>query len=213
MPLVTIIIPVYNVEKYLKTCLDSVVLQTYKAIEIILINDASSDHSLSIMREYEKRYKNIKIINNPINLGVSISRNLGLDCANGEYIYFLDSDDWIIKDAIEKMVCLAKLYDVLLVEANYKTKNRTNKEEKIEISYENLQKNKDFLQRQAGAVWNKLYAHSLMENLRFPENLIYEDVLVSYPVFTQIKEYVHTSEYLYFYRKNPNSITRKNTQY
>lgn len=102
MPLVTIIIPVYNTEKYLKKCLNSVVNQTYKNLEIIVINDASSDNSLAILENYAKKYKNIKLVNNPVNLGVSISRNIGLDCANGDYIYFLDSDDFIRNDAIEK---------------------------------------------------------------------------------------------------------------
>lgn len=88
MPLVTIIIPVYNTEKYLKKCLDTVVNQTYKNIEIIIINDASPDNSKEIIIQYTKKYKNIKLINNPVNLGVSISRNIGLDSANGDYIYF-----------------------------------------------------------------------------------------------------------------------------
>lgn len=146
MPLVTIIIPVYNTEKYLKKCLNSVVNQTYKNLEIILINDASSDNSLAILENYAKKYKNVKLVNNPVNLGVSISRNIGLDFANGDYIYFLDSDDFIRNDAIEKLVNLATLYDVPLVEAKYKsvfTSHEPKVITKSENRYINLEKDKE----------------------------------------------------------------------
>lgn len=101
---VSIIIPIYNVEQYLAQCLDSVINQTYKNIEIICVNDCSLDNSFRILDEYSKNDKRIKIINRENNGGLSAARNTGLDNASGKYIYFLDSDDWIDLDYIEKML-------------------------------------------------------------------------------------------------------------
>ena len=95
MPKITVIIPVYNTEKFLKDCLDSLVEETEKDIEIIAIDDASTDHSLEILEEYAKIYPNIRVIRNEKNIGVSETRNKGIELAEGEYITFVDSDDYI----------------------------------------------------------------------------------------------------------------------
>ena len=92
--IISIIVPVYNSELYLKKCLDSIISQTYKNIEIICIEDHSSDDSLRILREYEKKDQRIKVIQKA-NEGVSLARNAGLDVARGDYVLFVDSDDWI----------------------------------------------------------------------------------------------------------------------
>ena len=94
-PIVSIIVPIYNVEEYLEETLESLVEQTYSNIEIILVNDASTDRSYQIMMQYAHVYKNIKVINLPNNKGVSFARNTGLDLASGAYIMFVDSDDLI----------------------------------------------------------------------------------------------------------------------
>lgn len=210
MPLVTIIIPVYNTEKYLKKCLDTVVNQTYKNIEIIIINDASPDNSKEIIIQYTKKYKNIKLINNPVNLGVSISRNIGLDSANGDYIYFLDSDDFIRKDAIEKLVNLATLYEVPLVEAKYKsvfTSQEPKLNAKVKNRYINLEKDKGAIKNHNCIACNKLYSHDLIkDNIRFPEKLNYEDNAFVYPLLTIAKKSIITNEVLYFYRRHFNSF-------
>lgn len=210
MPLVTIIIPVYNTEKYLKRCLDSAIHQTYQNIEIIAINDASTDHSSEILKIYEKQYKNIKVILNPINLGVGASRNKGLEIANGDYIYFLDSDDEMKENAIETLVELITTYNTPLAEATYKlirlNKKPNETKQEIMIREIDIEKNKEYLCTQEGAVWNKLYSHSLFEQERFPENLIFEDAAVLYPLLTQAKKSVKTNETLYYYYKRPNSI-------
>ena len=112
---VSIIIPVYNVEQYLAQCLDSVINQTYKNIEIICVNDCSLDNSFKILDEYSKNDKRIKIINRENNGGLSAARNTGLDNASGKYIYFLDSDDWIDLDYIEKMLNAAIKNEVEVV--------------------------------------------------------------------------------------------------
>lgn len=102
-PLVSIIIPVYNSEKFLKKCLESVYLQTYKNIEVIIIDDGSTDQSGRMCDEVSEKYKYIKIIHNS-NQGVSMARNCGLDNANGDFIMFLDSDDWLEYDILAKVV-------------------------------------------------------------------------------------------------------------
>ena len=103
MPKISVIIPVYNVEKYLSRCLDSVCSQTFNDIEIICINDCSPDNSAEILQEYAEKDKRIRIINKEKNGGLSAARNSGFAVATGEYIYFLDSDDWIELDFLEKM--------------------------------------------------------------------------------------------------------------
>ncbi len=101
-PKVSIIVPVYNVENYLDRCLDSLINQSFDDIEIICINDGSTDNSLSILKDYEKKDARVKIINKD-NSGVSDCRNNGINVANGEYIVFVDSDDWIDVNMIETM--------------------------------------------------------------------------------------------------------------
>ena len=97
--LVSIIVPVFNVEKYLSRCINSLVAQDYKQLEIILVNDGSTDSSMTICKEYEKKDNRIKIINQQ-NQGLSMARNAGLKLAHGKYICFVDSDDWVEKDYV-----------------------------------------------------------------------------------------------------------------
>lgn len=211
MPLVTIIIPIYNAEKYLKKCLKSVVNQTYQNLEIILINDLSTDYSKHIAEQYVKNYKNIKLINNKINLGIGESRNIGLDIANGEYIYFLDSDDWIDKTAIQRLVNIALNYQAKLVECSYtmvlgKISIQKGKKEK-NITIKNFQKNPKLLYNNQGYAWSKLYQTNLFEDLRFPKKIMFEDFAFTGALLTKVRECIKTSEKLYFYRRHPSSIT------
>ena len=105
MKKVSIIVPIYNVEEYLAKCLDSLVEQTYKNVELILINDGSTDHSLKIAEEYEEKYRQIKLVSQR-NGGLSKARNTGMDLATGEYLCFVDSDDWLELDTIQEIVSL-----------------------------------------------------------------------------------------------------------
>ena len=116
--LVSVILPVYNVEQYLKQCIDSVLAQTYQNIEIILVDDGSSDSTRKICDDYSIQHNNIKTLHKH-NGGASSARNYGLKHANGEYVYFLDSDDYLINNAIEKMaVCAANNQaDLVFIEA------------------------------------------------------------------------------------------------
>lgn len=112
---VSVVIPVYNVEKYLGQCLDSVINQTYRNLEIICVNDCSPDNSVQILKEYAQKDERIKIVTHEKNGGLSVSRNSGLDAATGDYVYFIDSDDWIDLDYIEKMVEAIKRENVDIV--------------------------------------------------------------------------------------------------
>lgn len=109
---VSVVVPIYNVELYLEECLDSLVKQTLKEVEVVCVNDASTDTSLDIAMKYAKEYKNVKVINHLNNGGLSVSRNTGLIEAKGEYIYFLDSDDYLELDALEKCYKLAHEKDL-----------------------------------------------------------------------------------------------------
>lgn len=114
-PKISIIVPVYNVEKYLHKCMDSLVNQTFEEIEIITVNDGSTDSSLEILREYEKQDSRIIVIDK-VNEGVSLARNTALEYIIGEYIMFVDSDDWIDLDTCEKILKLVTEYkcDVMM---------------------------------------------------------------------------------------------------
>ncbi|MGN1326481.1 MAG: glycosyltransferase family 2 protein, partial [Clostridia bacterium] len=127
MPKITVIMPVYNVEKYLEEAIDSVIYQTYQNLEIILIDDGSTDNSGNICDEYAKKDSHIKVIHQE-NKGLSGARNTGLDIATGEYIMFIDSDDIFPKDACEKMLKFMEEKD-----ADYIVGNYTNMSEEGEI--------------------------------------------------------------------------------
>lgn len=114
-PLITVAIAVYNTEKYLKDCMESVVNQTYRNLEIICVNDASTDSSLVMLESYASRDARIKIITNEKNSGLGVTRNVGMDAAHGEYILFIDSDDWLDLTACEKLLNKAKEGDADVV--------------------------------------------------------------------------------------------------
>jgi len=135
-PLISIIIPVYNAKEYLRRCLDSILRQNYTNIEVLLIDDGSSDGSEAICDEYALLDKRIKVIHQK-NTGVSAARNVGLDLAKGDYISFVDSDDWIENDLLETLLNISKESGSYIVVSNYtrnnKTSNKTNKD-----SYTNI---------------------------------------------------------------------------
>jgi len=208
--LISVIIPVYNVEKYLSRCIDSVINQTYKNLEIILIDDGSMDDSGKICDEYALKDNRIKVIHKQ-NGGVSSARNVGLDIAKGEYIGFVDSDDYIENDMYEI------LYELLVrnqtdISCCNKYVFRVNKfidsenfpTEKILSFNEVLDNPKhDFY------IWNKLFSRNVIGNIRFNEQLtLGEDLLFTYQVLQKIRNIAFYKEAKYYYCDNSNSITR-----
>lgn len=167
--LVSIIVPIYNVENYLKKCINSLVNQTYKNIEIILVDDGSTDSSCYICDEYKEKYSNIKVIHKK-NEGVSIARNVGIDSSKGDYIFFIDSDDFIENNVIEDLV--KNFVDVDIIKISYKIINKS-KIKDISIS-KTFSKN-EYLEAIlygsiGGHCWGYLFDRKIIKDLYFDKN-------------------------------------------
>ena len=209
--LISVIINVYNGEKYIKKCLDSVISQTYKDLEILIINDGSIDNTLSICESYKD--KRIKIITTE-NSGLSMSRNVGLDKAKGDYIYFVDADDFIELDTIEYLYNLCKKYEVPIATCKYleiSDYNYTlnNVEEKINIvSSKEFLKDVLLLKNKAVSTWNKLLKKELFDNLRF-ENRIINDMAFTHKLIMKVDKIACSNQIKYFYLRHKQSISAK----
>ncbi len=186
MKKVSVIVPVYNTEKYLRRCLDSLVNQTLEDIEIIIIEDKSPDNSNKILDEYKEKYKDkIKVFLNKTNKGIGYNRNFGIKKATGEYIAFVDSDDWVDETMYEKMYNKAIKDNLDLVLCNFHKMLEENENlneiepEFIITNFKNtsLKKHADLLLEVNLAPWNKLYKKELLIDNNFPEDLKYEDAI------------------------------------
>ena len=213
-PKISIIVPVYNVEHYLERCLNSLINQTLDDIEIICINDGSTDNSLQILENYKRIDNRIKIITQE-NVGLSQTRNNGIQIATGEYIGFCDSDDWVSLDFYENLYNAAIKYDCDFAATNItKVKGKRYKEFltfpdfKIESAYLNkllLFKCPDF-----SYVWNKIYKTSELKkyNIEFIKGLAFEDLVFSLQVLYYLKRGVTVPKSQYYYFNRKGSIMR-----
>lgn len=208
---VSVIIPVYNVEKYLKKCIDSVLAQDYSEYEIILVDDGSTDSSGTICDEYDERYQQIKVIHQT-NKGLGGARNTGIDNAIGEYILFVDSDDYIEKNTLSVLINKAEENDADLVICNFKTVTLDEKvirESKLSLpsGVFNLKTNCEMIFTQVSA-WAKLYKRSIFinNNIRFPEKYWFEDIWVTYEIFLNSERVVKCDNVLYNYVMREGSI-------
>ena len=212
--LISVIIPVYNVEQYLSRCIDSVINQTYKNLEIILIDDGSTDNSGKICDEYATKDKRIKVIHKQ-NWGVASARNIGLDIAKGEYIGFVDSDDYIEPDMYEILYSLLIKNKVKVSCCDYFIFNK--KEKKYVPSLDNtingvLSFNETLNTNtgHSGCNVNKLYSKNLIENIRFNETLIFgEDYVFMIDIFMKAKKIAFCKDVKYYYYYNTNSVTKR----
>lgn len=210
MPLISVIIPIYNTENYLLKCLDSVLSQTLKDIEVLLINDGSTDGSQKICEEYACKDQRIQVLHTP-NQGVSHARNLGLEMAKGEYISFIDSDDWIEKDMIATLYRLIQTNHTDLSTCGY-----TIEDEKGKVIYSINKKNtcildkweamsslfKDKHYRYKGNLWDKLYKKEIIDRdkLRFNEQIYYnEDRLFIFQYLRLCQSITYTCSSFYHY--------------
>lgn len=215
---VSIIIPVYNVEKYLEKCLNSIINQTYKNIEIICINDGSTDNSLQILENFATKDKRI-IIFSQENGGLSSARNLGLNNTTGEFCYFMDSDDWIELDTIENLLNTMLSNDVDCVVHNIRI--IPEEESLINITIDDrkwinfytkpsgfYKTPLDIKQEICAVTWNKLYKMSIINkyNCRFPEGLINEDEAFLWEYMIHCDNYYFINKPFYNYLKRSNSI-------
>ena len=216
MPKISVIVPVYKVEKFLPKCLESLINQTLKDIEIICINDGSPDNSLKILEEYAKKDSRIKIINQK-NAGPSVARNNGMSAASGEYIGFVDSDDWIDLDFYEKLYAAAKKYDADIAAAGI-IKSKRFKGNINYLNFETIECTEDTYKKYILCnipdkcyIWNKIYRTSEMkkQNLQFVPDIYYEDMPFSCEALLYLKKLVVVPGTFYYYnRLNSNSIVK-----
>lgn len=214
--LVSVIVPVYNVEGYLEKCILSLMEQSYSNLEVILVDDGSSDRSLSICNGFARQDKRLKVYSKA-NGGLSSARNYGIERANGQYIIFVDSDDHIASDMIEYLVTfLREDLNVDIVTCNFVKfyEGEPTPELRNAARYEAKVSSCDALEM---ALYShkttlhacfKLYRASLFHTIRFPEGRLYEDAGTVYKVFDNANSIVVTDAEKYFYLQRRNSITR-----
>lgn len=210
--LISIVIPVYKVEKYLRRCIESVLSQTYKHYELILVDDGSPDSCPSICDEYASIYKNITVIHKE-NEGVSVARNSGIEVANGEYITFIDSDDFVDERFLEILKMNLDIRNVSISMCSYKRVNDSSsivKSNKNEVKVINdLEAMNMLLDDQSKcAPWGKLYNINLFKDLHFPVGKIMEDMFIMPIIFERAGKLAVSTEELYFYNQEGESITR-----
>ena len=203
--LISIIIPVYKVEKYLSQCLDSLLAQTYRNLEIILVDDDSPDSCGQICDDYAKKDGRIRVIHKS-NGGLSSARNAGLDIAVGDYIGFIDSDDWIASDMFDYLLQNIKRYNADIAECGYyevfPAYSIRNRVHGIQI-YNGKDALSALLALKIGNyAWNKLYRRDLFADIRYPEGKNYEDVRTTYRLFGKARSVVSLAEAKYYYRQN-----------
>lgn len=207
--MITVIVPIYNVEKYLEKCIDSIINQTYKDIEILLINDCSKDNSLEICKEMKKKDERISIINLPNNHGVSYARNIGIENSNGEYIAFVDSDDYIDSKMLEILMrnLIESKSDISICGFNNNNYSKIINSKKVLDKKQMLLEitGKDSFQ---GYVCNKLYRKSIIKKYKimFDENItISEDLLFNCEYISKIEKGIYDSQKLYNYIQRSDS--------
>lgn len=210
--LVSILLPVYNVEQYLPLCLDSVINQTYKNLQIVLIDDGSKDGSWAIMQEYAKRDNRIEIYHQE-NQGVAATRNHLLEKVKGDYVLFVDSDDWIELNMVEFLVEKSRTKDADIVVCGMVKNDEACGEEYREevMDQETTVKKFLFHKELSGSLWNKLVKTSLLQDIRFDNRISYgEDALFCWYVLQRVHTVVQTDKQLYHYRMNDTSISHQN---
>ena len=222
---ITVIVPVYNVENYLNKCLDSLINQTYKNLEIIVINDGSTDNSGEICQEYAQKDNRIVYIEKE-NGGLSDARNVGLDKMTGSYVTFIDSDDWIEQDYIETLYKKIVEYQADIAVGNYYSYNEDEETyyfhiygdsyyEKVydNISiFENLYESQEMKSFALISAWGKLYKAKLFDYLRFDKGKLGEDGYFNQKMYLSVNKVVYLNKGLYAYRQRSGSITKTWTE-
>ena len=206
-PKVSIIIPVFNTEKYLKKCLDSVLNQTLSSIEVICINDCSKDNSLEILKEYSNKDKRLKLIDFKVNQGVSIARNKGVSESSGDYIGFIDSDDFVELDFYEKLYKKASETNADCAKGNIYTTKEDGSNPILTDFYNQNNKIKENKAYFCYGFTSAIYKASLIKNnnINFPEKIIhFEDPYFSIManIFMTTVEIVDSAKYYYIQHKN-----------
>ena len=211
MPKVSIIVPFYNVEGYIEKCLETLVNQTLQEIEIILVNDGSKDRSINIVQKFLQRYPDKIVYLEKENGGLSDARNFGILHSKGEYIAFLDSDDYVEKGMYQKMYELAKKENSDMVQCNFYWEYPDKRKIGKMIEYDN--KNK-MLENARVEAWNKLIKREILEkaNIQFPKGYQYEDVEFTYKLIPFIERVSFIKEPLVHYIQREGSISNSQNE-
>lgn len=213
-PLISLIIPCYNAEFSLEKCLKSVIEQDYPTLEIIIIDDGSTDNSSKIYEEFQRKYQRIKIIKQE-NAGVANARNKGIKSANGEYLCFVDSDDWVEKNYCSELyrLLISESADISIIEASYENLDGEIIFQKPTSSEKVFDGNRALVLLLEDKVlqshpWGKLYKVSFLKNINFPENLkCFEDYSTLFKVFDKAIKVVKSNEKLYHYIQHDDSLS------
>ena len=212
LPLISIIVPFHNVEKYLERSLDSIVGQTYENLEIILVNDGSTDNSLEICERYAKYDDRIKIVNIEHG-GVSAARNAGLDAVTGEYIGFVDSDDYIVEDmymelynALNQNNCDMATCNFYRVYGDDYLVDYNSPEEVVILNTKEAVKSVLLEKEMKVYLWTRLCSKKVFDNIRFPEGRDYEDADVSIKVLENVDSIIFLNKFFYYYINRDDSI-------
>lgn len=209
LPKISVIVPIYNVEKYLDRCVESLVNQSYTNIEIILVDDGSPDRCPQMCDEYAQKYSNIKSVHKE-NGGLSDARNYGMKYAEGEYISFIDSDDWIDTQTYE--IIMGKMletnsdigaFNALLYYEGDELNPDLSEEYEVMNSQQAIECTIDDIKIKTN-VWNKVYKRSIVDDLEFPKGRLNEDEFYTFKVLDRAENiiYVHRQCYYYFQRSN-----------
>lgn len=210
-PLISVVVPVYNAESYVKKCVDSLISQTYSPVEIILVNDGSTDSSLSVIRELE--CESIRVIDKP-NGGAAYARNVGVDEASGEYVTFVDADDYVSSDYISVLYNLITKYnsDISFVgfvmtndkQYSFSSGSDTRLVSREDMLYRLCNQNKI----KETIIPCKLYKRDLLKQIRFPEGMTYEDLASTYKLFASVDSAAESDDILYAYYQSEDSVMR-----
>lgn len=214
-PVISVIVPVYRVEKYLRRCVDSILGQTYKNLDIVLVDDGSNDNCPSICDEYSMLDKRVNVLHKS-NGGLSDARNFGIDHAKGDFLVFVDSDDYINSNMIRKLYesLVENDSDIAICGFDYvdESGNKLPEQKKLNISgVYNKEDIYHYYDREGvswvlGVAWNKLYRKKLFSTLRYPQGKLHEDDFISFHLYAQTDKVSFINENLYFYTQRSYSI-------
>lgn len=226
LPLISVVVPIYNVEKFLETCVDSIIKQTYKNLEIILVDDGSRDNCPKICEQYAATEPRVRVIHQK-NKGLSGARNIGIENAKGEFILFVDSDDLISNQMIEQLLTTILEMQADIASCEFENFYEDQDVKNLSVLVDNgcltetsrITYSKESILTELvnkGGVWlvtacGKLYRRQLWDNIRFPDGKIHEDEYVVHKILAECDKYVYVEEKMYFYRQRRESImnTRK----
>lgn len=217
MKTISVVIPVYNVEKYLPECLDSVINQIYKNLQIILVDDGSTDSSGKICDEYAEKDNRITVVHQK-NAGAGAAKNTGLELIDGDYFSIIDSDDYIELDMYEKMVNSLEKYNSDIAQCLFRNvfvNDSFDRKYKIKGNYPKILTSKNFLKEylydwKYAIFWNKLFKKSLLQNIKFPVGRKIDDEFFTYKLVCNAKKVANIDNILYNYRMRKTSVMNEN---